>query len=40
LIRSVQDNLLAAALPSLFPRRWYLPRRAMRVDPAVALRRD
>jgi ribose transport system ATP-binding protein len=31
LIRSVQDNLLAAALPSLFPRRWYRPRRAMRV---------
>ncbi len=30
LIRSVQDNLLAAALPALFPRHWYSPRRAAR----------
>jgi ribose transport system ATP-binding protein len=31
LIRSVQDNLLAAALAALFPRRWYRPHQAARV---------
>jgi len=31
LIRSVQDNLLAAGLPVMFPRRWYSPHQAARV---------
>ena len=30
LVRSVQDNLLVAALPVLFPSRWYRPARAAR----------
>ncbi len=30
LMRSVQHNMLAAALPSLFPRHWYRPRHAAR----------